>query len=168
LQGPATWTGDQLVALASTEYGSDPLRTDYLTYPVGWDPSSRSTVELTLPPHNVYEPVLAGSRLAFFDQGLAYDLTTDSWVTLGLDEDAFKALELAGHTAVWAGDRLLVWGGVHSCGETPPKFGTMVELIPQWTSDGSTATALPRQLAVSTGSTDPRGTAGPSSLSFAC
>ncbi len=101
LQGPAIWTGDQFVALASTEYGSDPLASDYLTYPVGWDPSTRSTVELALPPRNVYDPVQASSRLAFFNQGLALDLTTDSWVTLSLDAEAIKALELAGHTSVW-------------------------------------------------------------------
>jgi hypothetical protein len=166
--GPGLWTGDLLVAQGSTEYGSDPLGSDYLNYPVAWDPTTRSTVDLAIPARNVYDGVLAGSRLAFFDQGLALDLTTNAWVALDLSEEAVKALELIGHTAVWADDRLLVWGGILDCGETPPTFGTMVELIPEWAPVRSVATPSARYVAATTAFADLAGTEDSSSVSFAC
>ena len=129
---PGVWTGELFVVMASSTIGTEPLQSDYLAYPVGWDPTTRSTLELALPPRNVFHPVVAGSHLAFFESGLALDMSANAWKTLDINESARKALDLGGHASVWAGDRLIVWGGVEGCGEEPPKHGQIVELIPEW------------------------------------
>ena len=142
LHGPAVWTGDVLLLQADSPIGDDALNFDYLTYPVAWDPETRSTVDLSLPPRNVFDPIVAGSHLLFIGQALALDLAHNEWIALDLDEPTIKALDLLGYSATWAGDRLLLWGGIMGCGEGAPKLNLMNELAPDWShTDGSGAGA---------------------------
>jgi hypothetical protein len=137
LGSPGAWTGDLLVLATTAEIGEDALGSDYLAYPIGWDPETRSSVDLPLPPRNVYDTILADSRLLYPSQHLAFDLIGNEWVALDLDRATRQTFELVGYTSIWAGDRLLVWGGVDACGGHPPKRNFVHELIPQWDEDES-------------------------------
>jgi hypothetical protein len=115
-----------------------------LTHPVTWDPETGSILEVPPPPWDVYEPIVAGSHIAFFDRALVLNVAANDWFSLNLDEKASKAFELVGTTVVWAGDRLMVWGGYDGCTGEPPKRDLVYELIPDWQSAGRSA-ALARR-----------------------
>jgi hypothetical protein len=166
---PALWAGDRLVMMADSPIGDNALDFAYLTHPVAWEPQTRAIVELPLPPRNVFEPVFAGSHLAFFEQGLAFDFAAGDWVRLDVTEAGRKALELVQNTAVWAGDRLVVWGGVDACTGEPSNRDRVLELVPQWALAHSFASSPSTQrFAVSTPSGTTGGTANSGGALFAC
>lgn len=65
--------------------------------------------------YNGYAP--EGARRIFAD-GAAYDPPTDTWRTLA----TAPLLPRCGHSAVWTGTDLIVWGGTEHCGSVGPRL----------------------------------------------
>jgi N-acetylneuraminic acid mutarotase len=65
--------------------------------------------------YNVYAP--KGARRVFAD-GAAYDPATDEWAQL---RDS-PLSPRCGHSAVWTGTQMIVWGGTEHCGSVGPRL----------------------------------------------
>jgi len=143
---PVLWTGELFVGAHDDNLSEQPLGFDYLSHPIGWDPATGATVQLAVPPRSVYSPVLVGQHLAYFEEKLALNLTTNEWVNLDVNRAGQKALSFVGGTAVWAGDRLIVWGGEDACFGPPADPDVLYELIPAWET-GDVGVAAARRVA---------------------
>lgn len=76
-----------------------------------FDPSTGEWSELPPAPKRVAPyggPSVGGDRYVVTEQGAILDVATGSWETLPTTPDAADE----GAVAVWAGDRLIVWGGI--------------------------------------------------------
>jgi hypothetical protein len=81
-----------------------------LPYGGFFDPSTGEWSELPPAPQRLAPyggPSVAGDRYVVTEQGAILDVATESWETLPAAPDAANE----GAVAVWAGDRLIVWGG---------------------------------------------------------
>jgi N-acetylneuraminic acid mutarotase len=118
----AVWTGSELVVWG----GSGPRSSEFLdgaAYDPGVD-SWRVLAPTTLETSDGRAAVWTGQEMLVWggelgdgsharpDNGAAYDPERDSWRPL----PASPYWSLAGHTAIWTGDEMLVWGGVESTG----------------------------------------------------
>jgi len=136
--GPAAWTGELLVGTRYETLIHEPFDSDTWWYPVAWDPVAREQVELARPPHSASDPIWTGHHLAYFDYGLALDPESEEWLNLDLIKEPARYGFRSDAATVWAGDRLIVWGGWSACPGYAPGYDTGYELIPQ-TSSGALA-----------------------------
>lgn len=54
--------------------------------------------------------LLNGITTSYYNDGRVYDLATNTWLIMN---NTGSASARAGHTAVWAGDAMIVWGGAN-------------------------------------------------------
>jgi N-acetylneuraminic acid mutarotase len=113
----ALWAGSKLIVWGGSD-NAGPVNTGGLYDPVAdtWTATSTTNAPTARDSHTA---VWTGSKMivwggwslahpALLDTGSVYDPVTDNW-TAASSTDAPSAR--AGHTAVWTGSRLLVWGG---------------------------------------------------------
>jgi hypothetical protein len=129
--GPTSWTGELLVGVRVGQLGPGPFQSESWFFPVGWNPETQSEVDLPKPPGRVFDPIWTGDHLVFFDYGLALDLDAGEWLAVHLEREPAKYGYREGAATVWAGDRLIVWGGWSACPGYVPGYDTGYELIPQ-------------------------------------
>lgn len=95
----------------------------------------------------------AGASYTWLNDGARYDPETDTWRSLGVG-NAPEAR--AGHSAVWSGSRMLIWGGRNGDFEPayPAAGGVYDPATDTWSAMSATAAPLGRtgQTAVWTGS----------------
>jgi hypothetical protein len=136
----ATWTGRELIVWGGQAgpYG----RADGATYvPTdnAWKQMSRSPLDarywagtawtgrevIIWGGYNAYSPDEA--RRVFAD-GAAYDPATDAWQMLSIAPMGPRC----GHSAVWTGKYIMLWGGTEHCGAVGPRLadGATLELRP--------------------------------------
>lgn len=134
---PIVWTGKLLVSSRHGNLAQQPFDWKPWSYPVAWDPLTRESVELPLPPHDVGEPVWTGRYLAYFEDGLALDLEVGEWLRLVVDQHPQLVMSRTNPAKAWSGDRLIVWGGWWACPGYSSAWELGYELIPAWsTLDG--------------------------------
>ncbi len=127
----ALWTGSRMIIWGGNADNTQPQTTGALYDPTTdtWTPTS---VVASPIPRQVHSAVWTGSKMlvwggwgglgGFFgtlDTGGIYDPATDSWVSM-TTIGAPSARQ--GHTAVWTGSTMIVWGGTN--------------LTNQWLADG--------------------------------
>jgi hypothetical protein len=137
LHEPTVWTGDLFVGMGTVPGSPDPLDGSYLSLPIGWNPATDEQVGLPPPPRSVYEHlVLADNHLAYFESGLAFDLADGRWLELDISPKGQTALGMVDTTQVWAGDRLIVWGGEQPCFDFGPDENNtdIFEFVPDWSA----------------------------------
>ncbi|MBA2488157.1 MAG: hypothetical protein H0V36_02395 [Chloroflexi bacterium] len=119
VSAPVGWTGDQLIVIC---------RQDQWFFLCALDPTSRTWEVLAQPPSYAggSRPVWTGEHFLFPQRGLSYDSTTGSWFTF----DPPEGIDLSEEVAVWAGDRLVVWGG--NGGDGSPRRPDGIVVVPEW------------------------------------
>lgn len=116
----ATWTGTKMLIWGGYD-GTSVVNSGALYLPVGdsWDPIAAGSAPTARRAHSaVWDSVNArviifggNNGAAAVDTGAAYDPAGNSWTTLDISEGDHAAAREQ-HTAVWAGSKMLVWGGI--------------------------------------------------------
>jgi len=120
----SVWTGTEWIIWGGSNEGGDFLDSGFLFDPVT---GQRRTIDPTGAPSGranhtaVWAPEIgkmivwggwSGGSI-YRGDGAYYDPVTDSWSPVSLSNDPSPR---GGHTAIWTGDRMIVWGGNSSAG----------------------------------------------------
>ncbi len=116
VMGPIVSAGDRLFGVRWVGAGGEAVQ---------WIPDS-GWEGITSPPGLLSEPISAGDRVLFLQGSSAYDTSSTDWRTF---EPSFSIGRLD-HVAVWAGDRLVIWGGWRGGPGVP--FDTGLVIVPAW------------------------------------
>ncbi len=105
--GPAAWSGSEVLFLSHEQWsGRGPAPN------AAYDPSTDTWRPLSSGPrggYGVFDPVWSGSEVLIYGyQPVAYHPASDSWRRLTL---VHGPPGREGHSVVWSGDEMLVWGG---------------------------------------------------------
>lgn len=136
----ATWTGRELVIWGGQAGPSG--RADgasYVPADNNWGQISRSPLDARYWAAHVWtgrEVIIWGGYNAYapeesrrvFADGAAYDPAADAWTMLA----AAPLGPRCGHSAVWTGSHVIVWGGTEHCGSVGPRLanGAALEVRP--------------------------------------
>jgi N-acetylneuraminic acid mutarotase len=157
----AVWTGSDMIIWGGLE-NLGPVNTGARYNPAG---DSWTTTNTTNAPSERagHTTVWTGSKMIVWggitDTGLGsvlgggvYDPTNDSWTATNTSDEPSAR---AGHTAVWTGSEMIIWGGLDLAGFGPVDTGARYSpTSDSWTATGTTDAPSPRFLhtAVWTGS----------------
>jgi N-acetylneuraminic acid mutarotase len=83
----------------------------------------------------------AGSGQSWFDSGSRYDPMTDTWTPMTID--ASTPVPRSGHTAVWTGTEMIVWGGSSTMPVTAMNTGGRYDPDTDSWTPTSTASGVP-------------------------
>jgi hypothetical protein len=128
---PVVWTGALLLGTREDNTAIDPLQWDPFHHPVAWDPATEAVVDIPMPPRSVFNPIWTGNIVMYKDEQLAFDPFARQWLRLDVRNDDEVRLERYGAAEVWAGDRLLVWGGWSACPGYSSTYEVGYELVVQ-------------------------------------
>ncbi len=125
----STFAGGLLFGHQNVNTSADPFEPDVLSYPVAWNPVTGTEIALPLPPFSPGGAIVADDYLIYWSKGLAFDIGRRTWLRLQIPSiDTYRE----GMATVWAGDRLLLWGGWAACpGLTVERDELGHELIPE-------------------------------------
>ncbi len=100
VHGPVSWTGELMIGLHPFENGPGLI---------GWHPATRMWQDLPAAPFSLADshPLWTGDSIYFYGSGLLYEAASGTWMRLGSSTGSPRAYS----APVWAGDRLVVWGG---------------------------------------------------------
>jgi hypothetical protein len=127
---PVVWADGLLFGTRYDNLAQDPFEHDPWHYPVSWDPVTAAEVEIPLPPRSAGDAVWTGRYLAFFEDGLAFNVPERRWIELEVDViENVPSGRREGAISAWADDRLLVWGGWSGCFEIDIAYDTGYELV---------------------------------------
>jgi N-acetylneuraminic acid mutarotase len=116
----AVWTGSKMIVWGGNGSVIDPVDTGGIYEPVTdtWNPTSTTNVPTA---RNYHSAIWTGSRMIVWagwsgtgftpllDTGGVFDPATNAW-TAGLSTTNAPSPR-GGHTAVWTGSKMIVWGG---------------------------------------------------------
>ena len=108
VDAPIAWTGESVLAR-----GWQQVDHRLFTFLAQWDGASGAWELLPQAPRDIdYGFVWADGRLLVLGADLIYDIDTRTWWEMTLPD----SVDDYGDVAVWAGDRLFVWGGASDKG----------------------------------------------------